>query len=232
MYSEYTCQPQGQQGQQFVPYYQGPPPFYPQEQLGYFVPPQPYQDYYQGNVVPRREPPYQGSSRGGAPRQQQQQRGAPRRQHKKPSTVRIYTVKISTRDGPKIYKAWEINDYKMDQHFRSAEKRYFSFRDFRGKLLHNVDAKSGWRFKMALRWDHTLVSPEGKKGGWVTIQQWKENYQRRNTYRREQAEDKEQEEEEEEDLVTESDDEEEDQKPERKDWSEESDNEEEGEIAN
>lgn len=116
----------------------------------------------------------------GPPRQQQH--------HKKPSTVRIYTVKISTPDGPKIYKAWELNNYKMEQHFRSAEKRYFSFRDFRGKLLHNVDAKSGWRFKMTLHWEHTLISPEGKKGGWVT-QQWKENNQKRNTYRRQRDED-------------------------------------------
>jgi len=103
---------------------------------------------------------------------------------KRPNTIRIYTVKVSTRDGYEIYKAWELNDYKMEQHFRSADKRYFSFRDFRGKLLKNVDVKSGWRFKMALRWNPRMVSPDGKRGGWVTQQQWDEEYQRRNTYKR------------------------------------------------
>ena len=55
---------------------------------------------------------------------------------------RIYTVKVSTRSGTCIYKAWEHSDEKMNQHFRDADEantRFFSFTDVRGKNITNVD---------------------------------------------------------------------------------------------
>ena len=85
---------------------------------------------------------------------------------------RIYTVKVSTRDGTAIYKAWEHTDNDMDNHFRDADRRFFSFTDVRGKTIHNVDVNSGWRYKMTLRWNPHKVAHDGTKGDWQDLRQW------------------------------------------------------------
>jgi hypothetical protein len=88
---------------------------------------------------------------------------------------RIYTVKVSTRGGTAIYKAWEHSDDKMNHHFREADNsgtRFFSFTDVRGKVLKNVDLYSGWRYKMTLRWNPKKESAEGKQGDWQDIREW------------------------------------------------------------
>jgi predicted DCC family thiol-disulfide oxidoreductase YuxK len=85
---------------------------------------------------------------------------------------RIYTVKVSTRDGTAIYKAWEHTDNDMDNHFRDADQRFFSFNDVRGKTIHNVDVNSGWRYKMTLRWNPHKVAHDGSKGDWQDLRQW------------------------------------------------------------
>ena len=96
---------------------------------------------------------------------------------------RIYTVLISTRGGTAVYKAWEKNDDAMNAHFGEADragKRYFSFKDCRGKELSNVDLQAGWRYKMTLRWNESKVARDGSQGDWQDIRQW---YQERDAKR-------------------------------------------------
>jgi hypothetical protein len=88
---------------------------------------------------------------------------------------RIYTVLISTRGGTSVYKAWEKNDAAMNAHFGEADKegkRYFSFKDIRGKELTNVDLQAGWRYKMTLRWNNDKVARDGSLGDWQDIREW------------------------------------------------------------
>lgn len=94
----------------------------------------------------------------------------PREERKR--DCRIYTVKVSTRDGTAIYKAWEHTDNDMDNHFRDSEQRFFSFTDVRGKTLHNVDVNSGWRYKMTLRWNPHKAAHDGSNGDWQDLRQW------------------------------------------------------------
>lgn len=96
---------------------------------------------------------------------------------------RIYTVLISTRGGTAVYKAWEKNDDAMNAHFGAADragKRYFSFKDCRGKELTNVDLQAGWRYKMTLRWNDKKIARDGSEGDWQDIRQW---YQERDAKR-------------------------------------------------
>lgn len=88
---------------------------------------------------------------------------------------RIYTVRVSTRGGGVIYKAWEYSDENMNHHFRCADEEnqhFFSFTDIRGKEIKNVELLSGWRYKMTLRWNHDKVSTDGSQGDWQDVRDW------------------------------------------------------------
>lgn len=102
---------------------------------------------------------------------------------------RIYTVLISTRGGTSVYKAWEKNDDAMNAHFGEADKegkRYFSFKDIRGKELTNVDLQAGWRYKMTLRWNDDKIARDGSLGDWQDIREWyRERDAKRDSFRKE-----------------------------------------------
>ena len=128
----------------------------------------------------RRNGSYQKSQQAIHDRHQRNKGSAknyPREERKKDR--RIYTVKVSARNGTAIYKAWEHTDEDMDNHFRNAERRFFSFTDVRGKTIHNVDVNSGWRYKMTLRWNPHKFAHDGSKGDWQDLRQWHQEREQR-----------------------------------------------------
>lgn len=88
---------------------------------------------------------------------------------------RIYTVKVVNRKENSIYKVWEYSDENMINHFQNAKQRFFSITDIRGKIIHNIDIQSGWRYKMTLTWNPNKISKNGNKGDWQEFNRKKEN---------------------------------------------------------